>query len=165
MWRNMQRLALTVFSELKLHLEQDIHAVFDSYDFFRDLTLDALLSPPLRHKLAFCSKLGPYTFELVCNYVLESLVTLYLNKALSDLALKRDFKYIKSLFNDIKSFQRLLTGLVPENLSELYCDYLFNFFGLFESARYDDLLRDLLKLNVFLYTPLGKSDKTWTCCV
>lgn len=151
----MQRLALTVFSEMKIHFEQDVHRVYDQVNFFKDLTLTNLFSSAVEHKLSHCEKLGPYTFELICNYVLELIVTLYLNKALADLALKREFKYIKSLFNDIKNFQRALKGKVPSNLSEIYCDYLFNFFGLFESARYDDLLKDLLKLNVFLERPLG----------
>ena len=154
--KGLCRLGESIFQEIRIHIEQDIHTVFDSFEFFRELTLNDLLNPSIQHKLACCSKLGTYVTDHLVNFTLHRIVSLYLAKAFSDLSLKNEFKFIKKLFDDIQFFKKTIQKLYPVALSEFYIETLLNFFSLFESDNYDELLKGLLKLNVFLERNLGK---------
>lgn len=153
--RGLAKLGAVAFQEIKVHLEQDLHVVFDRCQSFKALSLRALFSESLVHKLSCCRKLGRFPFELLLNFALHRAVSLYLAKAFASLSLKQDFKFIKGLFEDISQFQALAKREFPARLTELYEDALLNFFSLFESDNYDELLKALLKLNVFLNQNIG----------
>ena len=163
--KGLSKLGAVVFQEIKVHLEQDIFHVFDQSDTFKGLSLSNLFSEALQHKLSCCRKLGTYSFELLLNFSLYQTIGLYLAKAFTSLSLKQDFKYIKVLFDDISKFKTLIKRHYPAHVTELYVDALLNFFSLFESDNYDELLKALLKLNVFLNQNIGKPNKTPTFCV
>jgi hypothetical protein len=154
--KGMTKLGIVVFQEMKIHLEQDIHYVFDKCSSFKELSLSSLFSDALQHKLSCCRKLGKYSFELLLNYCLHLVISLYLAQAFTSLNLKKEFKFIKVLFDDISNFQTLIKRQYPQNITELYIETLLNFFSLFESDNYDELLKALLKLNVFLNQNIGK---------
>ena len=161
--KGLSRLGQTVFQEIKIYLEQDLHTVFDSISLFKDLSLKRLFNNALEHKLACCSKLGVYSYEHLINFILHKTVSLYLSKAFIDLALKQDFKLIKNLFDDIQIFKTRIERSYSVRNTELYSGALLNFFSLFESDDYDELLKGLLKLNVFLNKNIGNINKTLRC--
>ena len=163
--KGLCRLGESILQEIRIHIEQDIHTIFDCSESFQNLTLNHLFNDSIQHKLACCSKLGPYVSDYLVNFTLHRIVSLYLAKAFSDLSLKREFKFIKNLLADIKLFQNIVQSLYPIPLSEFYIDTLLNFYSLFESDNYDELLKGLLKLNVFLKSNLGKFDKKPKCFV
>jgi hypothetical protein len=153
--KGMTKLGIVVFQEIKIHLEQDIFYVFDRCPSFKTLSLSGLFSDSLQHKLSCCRKLGKYSFELLLNFSLHQTISLYLAKAFTSLTMKKEFKFIKVLFDDISHFQTLIKRHFPHHITELYEDTLLNFFSLFESDNYDELLKALLKLNVFLNQNIG----------
>ena len=154
--KGLSKLGIIVFQEIKINLEQDLYYVFDQCSSFKDLSLPGLFSDALHHKLSCCRKLGKYSFELLLNYSLYKTISLYLAKAFTSLTLKQDFKYIKVLYDDISQFQTLIKRFYPLQITELYSEALSNFFSLFESDNYDELLKALLNLNVFLDEKIGK---------
>lgn len=153
--RGISKLGAVIFQEIKIHLEQDIHFVFDRCLSFKELSLSGLFSESLRHKLSCCRKLGKHSFEFLLNFSLHLTVSLYLAQAFTSLSLKREFKFIKVLYDDISQFQALIKRYFPAQITELYEETLLNFFSLFESDNYDELLKALLKLNVFLNQNIG----------
>jgi hypothetical protein len=154
--KGLSKLGVVVFQEIKIHLEQDIYQVFDKAPTFKELFISTLFSDALRHKLACCRKLGNYSFELLLNFTLYTTISLYISKAFTSLTLKEDFKYIKVLFDDISKFQTLIKRFYPEHVTDLHIDALLNFFGLFESDDYGDLLKALLNLGVYLKQTIGR---------
>ena len=156
--KGLSKLGIIVFQEIKINLEQDLFFVFDQSSCFKELSLSSLLSEALQHKLSCCRKLGIYSFELLLNFSLHQIVSLYLAKAFTSLTVKQDFKYIKVLFDDISQFQTLIKRFYPIHITELYSEALLNFFSLFESDNYDELLKSLLNLNVFLDQKIGKTN-------
>ena len=153
--KGLSKLGVVVFQEIKIHLEQDIYQVFDESADFKTLYISNLFGEALQHKLGCCRKLGSYSFELLLNFCLYKSISLYISKAFTSLTLKEDFKYTKVLFDDISKFQSLVKRLYPAPVIELHVDALLNFFSLFESDDYGDLLKALLNLGVYLKQTIG----------